>query len=51
LLKLDQSEAGRGVLAMIGIPGFAVADHATYQPVSDFIARFSAQIRQPGAEK
>jgi hypothetical protein len=36
---------------MIGIPGFAVADHATYQPVSDFIARFSAQIRQPGAEK
>lgn len=51
LLKLDQSEAGRGILALIGIPGFAVADHATYQPVSDFIARFSAQVRQPGAEK
>lgn len=51
LLRLHATEAGRLIVAKIGIPGFAPADHATYLPVSDFIARFSAQIRQPRAEK
>jgi phosphonate transport system substrate-binding protein len=50
LLKLEQTEAGRGILVKIGIPGFVPADHATYQPVSDFIARFSKQVRMPEAE-
>jgi phosphonate transport system substrate-binding protein len=51
LLRLHETEAGRDILAKIGIPGFAPADHATYLPVSDFIARFSAQVRRPEAEK
>ncbi len=51
LLNLNQSEEGRRILAQIGIPGFAPADHATYRPVSEFIARFAEQVRRPGAER
>jgi hypothetical protein len=51
LLRLPETAAGRDIVAKIGIPGFAPADHATYQPVSNFITRFSAQVRLPEAEK
>jgi phosphonate transport system substrate-binding protein len=51
LLHLNENEAGRQIVATIGIPGFARADHATYLPVSAFIARFSEQVRPPRAEK
>jgi phosphonate transport system substrate-binding protein len=51
LLRLNETEAGRHILAKIGIPGFAPADHTTYLPVSDFITRFSAQVRRPEAER
>jgi phosphonate transport system substrate-binding protein len=51
LIHLNESEEGRRIVASIGIPGFAPADHATYQPVGEFIERFSEQIRAPQAEK
>jgi phosphonate transport system substrate-binding protein len=51
LVHLNENEEGRRVLAPIEIPGFAHAGHATYLPVSDFIARFSKQVRAPWAER
>ncbi len=51
LLHLHENEEGRNIVATIGIPGFIPADHTTYQPVSEFIARFTEQMRAPRAEQ
>lgn len=45
LFTLHQTEDGRAILARIGLSRFEPADDATYQPVREFIARFSAEVR------
>jgi len=45
LFALHQTERGRAILARIGLSRFEPADDATYQPVREFIAHFSATVR------
>lgn len=45
LIGLDQHPAGRKILARMELSAFVAADNATYQPVRDFIKRFSATVR------
>jgi hypothetical protein len=47
LVHLNENVEGQRILATIEIPGFARADHATYQPVGAFITRFTEQVRPP----
>lgn len=45
LFTLHQTERGRALLERIGLSRFEAADDATYQPVREFIAHFSAEVR------
>lgn len=45
LFTLHQTARGRVILERIGLSRFEPADDATYQPVREFIARFSAEVR------
>jgi phosphonate transport system substrate-binding protein len=51
LVHLNENVEGQRILATIEIPGFARADHATYQPVGAFITHFTEQVRPPQAER
>ncbi len=45
LFALHQTERGRAMLERIGLSRFEPADDATYQPVREFLVRFSAEVR------
>lgn len=45
LFTLHQTARGRVILERIGLSRFEPADDATYQPVREFIARFSTEVR------
>lgn len=45
LFTLHQTAEGRALLAPMELTRFEPADDATYQPVRDFIALFSSEVR------
>jgi len=51
LLGLHTHEEGRNMLEKMELSKFEAADDATYQPVIDFIANFSRDIRDPRKER
>lgn len=46
LFSLNDSEEGRKMLARLPVSGFEPATDKTYQPVMDFLAVFSSQVRK-----
>lgn len=46
LFSLNDSEDGRKMLARLPVSGFEPATDKTYQPVMDFLAVFSSQVRK-----
>jgi phosphonate transport system substrate-binding protein len=45
LFTLQESEAGRAILAALPLLRFDAANDETYRPVRDFVAHFSATVR------
>jgi phosphonate transport system substrate-binding protein len=45
LFTLQDSEAGRAILAALPLTRFEAANDHTYHPVQDFVAHFSATVR------
>ena len=45
LFSLHESPEGRAILAPMELSRFEAADHQTYQPVRDFLARFQRELR------
>ena len=45
LINLDKDQSGRDILTRMGLSAFVVADATTYQPVRDFIKKFTATVR------
>ncbi len=45
LVSLQDSEAGRRILAPMALSRFEAADNGAYEPVRAFLARFAAEVR------
>jgi phosphonate transport system substrate-binding protein len=51
LLELHKTREGKIILDSIGLSQFETADEKTYEPVKNFLAKFTKDIRQPDQEK
>lgn len=45
LLSMHKNKEGRAILAQIGVSHFDPADDKTYDPVSEFVRKFSREVR------
>lgn len=51
LVNLHQHKAGQEILKRMHLSKFEVADNATYDPVREFLEKFSRSVRQPSEAK